>query len=485
MSSEILTEQDADFLFVQVIRQSHRADRGDEGLFRPPVGVLFFDGPGGDEEDAFVRTASGVVVRIAPAGRKAAAILARRLRAHLGLATGASDDDLLAEVLRLSCSVIDGTISPKTKNLGRLLLDQTARRLARSVVVLPLTGINLGPAADGSCSPMALSPRLLLGHVNEETEAAISALAKRGVGAAFRFSEGAWWTEDYNGRRRDPESYEEEPLDESVTVLAVVVDAVDMTATLRARQLAEGLLGALWLVDQRDAQWPCMPPTLLGAPTAAENPRSPGLEPDRALPIATLQADTRDRGTKAVPLFVRAPAVNARAAVEAQAELFDLVSQAETPGGRQRLARRVLAACRLAALAEPQGAFDLQILHMVVALEALISDHEASSGVTDRFVRRLLGLLDSAAPTQGQLEALYDARSQVGHQGFSPSPLAHLADTASFALDLVRKAVLSIAVTSATLQLQDDQALLRWLDLAAPISEPPSGTGSGNRATRR
>jgi hypothetical protein len=74
---------------------------------------------------------------------------------------------------------------------------------------------------------MTLSLRILLGHVDEETEAVISALAKREVRAAFRFSDDAWWTEDYNGRHRDPESYEEEPNDELVTVLAVVVDAVD------------------------------------------------------------------------------------------------------------------------------------------------------------------------------------------------------------------------------------------------------------------
>lgn len=483
MPAEALTEQDVDLLLNQVIQHSSREKAESHDWLRPR-GVLTFDGPGDEDEDALVRTTSGAIVRLRPAGRRAAYILARQLRAHLGLDNATTESDLFSEVLRVTCSVIDGTRSPKTKNLGRHLLEQTAGRLARSLVVLPIAGLDLGHLEDGSSPPLSLSGRVLLGSLDATTEEAISDMAVREVGSAFRFTDDAWWTEDYNARRRYPEGFEDEPSDESVTVLAIVVDAVDMTATLRARHLAEGVLGALWLADQRDEPWPCVPPTLLGAPTVAENPRSPGLDPDGALPIQALQADTREQGTKAVELPAVASVVDTRTAVASEPMLFDLVAQAETPGSRQRLARRLVAACRLAAVAGQSGAFDLQVLHLVVALESLISDHEAAGGVTDRFVRRLLGLLGPAAPTQGELEALYDARSQVGHQGFSASPLADLADAASFALDLVRQSVFAMASTAATQQLHDDQRLLRWLDLAAPPSVGKPKARPGGRPPR-
>ncbi len=277
MPTEVLTEQDADFLLHMIIRHSGRAESQPDVDCLRPRGVLTFDGSGGDDEPALVRTGNGTVVRIDRPGLEAVDVLARRLRAHLGVATATSDDDLRAEVLRLTCSVIDASTRPKTRNLGRRLLEETAERLARSVVVLPLSGVELRPLDDSSCPPLLLSGRVLLGRVDETTQDAISILARDQVSGGFTFSDDAWWTEDFNARRRDPQAFEE--AEEPIAVLAVVVDAVDTTATLRARHLAEGVLGALWLVDQQDEPWPCAAPALLGAPTLAEDGRSPGLDP--------------------------------------------------------------------------------------------------------------------------------------------------------------------------------------------------------------
>lgn len=245
------------------------------------------------------------------------------------------------------------------------------------------------------------------------------------------------------------------------------------------------MLGAIWLADQREAPWPCVAPALLGAPRLLEEPtRNPGLDPDRALPLVTLQSDTRSKLTRAVELHVGAPAIDARAAVRAQPLLCQLVSQAETPGASQRLAVRVLAACRLASLSSSVPV-DLAILHLVVALEALVSDHEATAGVTDRFVRRLVGLLGRAAPTRAELQALYNARSQVGHQGFSPAPLIDLAEATTLALRVLTEAVCALAETSAVQGLTDDEALLRWLDLAGPPASRGGGAAGSGRSKAR
>lgn len=65
---------------------------------------------------------------------------------------------------------------------------------------------------------------------------------------------------------------------------------------------------------------------------------------------------------------------------------------------------------------------DLEILHLVVALEALVSDHTAGARVTTRFVQRLLALLPADRRDAPALEALYNMRSEMATKGSALTP---------------------------------------------------------------
>jgi hypothetical protein len=170
--------------------------------------------------------------------------------------------------------------------------------VASSVVVVPLGGM-YSSARD----PLRLGDRLVVGHVSRETEGAIAKLARMYSHelAGFRFTDEAWWTEDFLAAEEDEsvaEAIEEEEADGQSwqpLVVAVGVDGIGGPATYIATFAAEALIGAaLALGDPKDLAW-VAPPWVLGRATFAENPRSPVFGDDLLLPTAVLAVDSRPR----------------------------------------------------------------------------------------------------------------------------------------------------------------------------------------------
>jgi hypothetical protein len=238
-------------------------------------------------------------------------------------------------------------------------------------------------------------------------------------------------------------------------------------------ELVEALLGAMWILDQRAERHASAPPWILGTPSSTENPRDPSPEEDGSLPVDLLQVSTRAPGADAIAFGTPHPRVDVAEVLALPTSLVDLIARAETPGVEQGLARRLAAACRLARLAGQDTTRDLEILHLVVALEALVSDHTPAAGVTTRFVQRLLALLPADRRDTAALEALYDMRSEVGHQGFSADSRTRVARAAAFAQNTLYACVVAFTDLAARHKFRSESEFLSWLDRTAPDAKDP------------
>lgn len=450
-----------DFLLARVLRGSERASPEPDWAYLVPRETLSYEREP-DDGPAFLRLRTGEIVTFDPPAMAAAGLLSSLLRSRLGLRHAADEHEILLEVLNAVGLCVVGLA--KTKGLGQRLLAELPSRLARSVTVFAVGGLKVDSGNPGSV--IRIGENVIIGGIDEVTEHAIDKLSMSSIKHSFRFTHDAWWTEDYLGKRADPEAYDSEEVPDGLSVIAWVVDAVDYPAAVRARDAVEGLLGALWLIDQLEESWSSPPPWIVGTPTQAEYPRAPGVE-DAQLPLVALQVSTRRHTVESIDFHVTTPVVDVRAAMASKhRDLIELVASVETSGLRQSLARRVSAACRFIRLAGQDRLLVLSLLYSVIALEALVSDHIPGAGVTDRFVRRLDALL-SPEIQDDLLDLLYKLRSEIGHQGFTSTSASDSTAVAASAFKISHDAIIAVVELIKEQNLQTDVQLITWLDLRA------------------
>lgn len=468
MTAQVLTEQDVDELLRLVLRGTEKvASRDTEWLMNAEK--FWFDGPGGSDEDVFFKHRSGQVLKLSPGARRASEALSMRLLKQLGLRESGDVSLLHVEVVSAVGDVLSG--ARQKKGLGGELLADLGERMARSVTVFPVAGLDLTGANEGL--PVSLGDRLVLGALNDATEQAVSEFAEKFVGSRLEFSRDAWWTEDLHGFREDPDAYEDGPPSRNVSVFAVGLDVVGSAAAIRGKELVEAVLGAMWLLARSPEEPDYVPPWMLGGPTRADSPRDPDFEYDGGLPMVALQVDKRSRGPEALPIEAWHRNIQVADVIDTDLGLIELIAKAESPVPEQALARRIAAACRFGWVSGQDTSDDLQVLHLVVALEALVSDHSAGPGVTGRFITRLLALQDEARRDPLKLDALYKLRSEVGHQGFSAESRTKLANATRYATDLLADCVLGFVEAVNLHGFRDDSKLLAWLDRSSPDSSDP------------
>lgn len=468
VTAGVLTEQAVDEMLNLVIRGTMKVP--------PPRSSwlagnerFWFEGSDGPEEDAFFKLRSGDVLRLDPGARKALDALSLGLMRQLGLRESGDVGLLRAEVLSAIGEVLSG--ARKLRGLGGALLGKLGERMARSVTVFPVVGLDLSDVNEGL--PISLGDRLMIGALTDATEKAVSDFAEKFVGSALPFTYDAWWTEDLHGFREDPDSYEDGAPLRHVGVIAVGLDVVGSAAAIRGKELVEAILGALWLLARSEGKLEFLPPWMLGGPNRTDSPRDPDFEHDPGLPMVALQVDKRSRGPEALPIEAWYRPIDVSAVLDGDIGLIGFIAKAESPVPDQALARRLAAACRFGWVSGQDTSDDLQVLHLVVALEALVSEHTAGGGVTGRFITRLLALQEETRRDPRKLEALYNLRSEVGHQGFSAESRTKLANATRYATDLLADCVLGFVEAANLHRFRDDSKLLAWLDRSSPDTSDP------------
>jgi hypothetical protein len=468
VAAAILSEQDVDEMLNLVIQGTEKVT-APESSGLAGTETFWFTESDAPDEHAYFNLRSGEVLQMDPGARKALDILALGLMRQLGLRESGDVNILRVEVLVGIGAVLTG--ARKLKGLGGALLARLGERMARSVTVFPVVGLDLTAVADGQ--PLMMSDRILIGALNDVTERAVSNFAEKFVGSALPFTRDVWWTESLHGFRDDPDAYEDGPPYRHVGVVAVGLDVVGTAAAIRGKELVEALLGALWLLAREEGKLDLLPPWMLGGPCRIDSPRDPDFEYDPGLPMAALQVDQRSSRPEPLPIEAWYRPLDLAEVLEGDIGLLDLIMKAEATVPEQALARRLAAACRFGWVAAQDTSDDLQLLHLVVALEALVSDHTAGAGVTARFIARLLALQDEPRRDANKLEALYNLRSEVGHQGFSAESRTKLANATAYATDLLGDVVLGYVEAVNLHKFRDDNKLLNWLDRSSPDMSDP------------
>ncbi|KRE56149.1 hypothetical protein ASG70_03025 [Phycicoccus sp. Soil748] len=432
------------------------------------VDTFSYLGEGGPDEDLIYSYGRSHLLTMNRSAREHMELLARRLQEHLALPEAADATLIQHEIASAIGGVLTG--AREFAGLGRDLLGNIGELMARSVTAFPVAGLNF----EGMENPLIrLSGRVLLAPMGDSGEAAVSEFAVAAVGQSLHFTHDAWWTEEILAFRSDPEAFDDGAPLSKVAIFAVTIDAVDYSAALRSKEQVEALLGAFWLIDQRENNWPSSPPWILGGPSRSDAPRDPGSDFDEGLPMVGLQASSRRHSTDAISFESQHPDINVARALDKRPGLIELVAEAETGSPAQGLGRRLAAACRFAWIAGQDTSYDVKLLHLVVGLESLVSDHVAAGGVTGRFISRLLSLQQPSHRDSAKLRALYDLRSEVGHQGFSDNSRSRLAKVSAYASDLLDECVFSFADTVKRHGFRSEEELLAFLDQASPdVSDP-------------
>jgi hypothetical protein len=450
-----------------VLRATTRVDPEPDWAWLLPHGQVGSGGSGGREDGAFYRRGAALY-KITPSGVDTSTVLARHFKSHGSLGDDVDLRDLAITILDAVCQVLAG--KRKAKSLAKDLPVELADRFAKSLNVIPIGGL----VFSGTDSSLQIGDRLRLGTLSWGTVDQISEMSIDHIGIGYSPDIGCWWAEDLLGFKADPDAYENIAPDTGVSVAAVVVSAVGTVAAVRAREQVEALLGALWLVDHGRREWQRLPPWIVGLPTTVEFPREPGYDEDSSLPLVIGQVSTRDHRTDDYINFGGPQGfIDVGTTIAAQPKLFDLIAGADTPGSEQLLARRVAAACRLALSAAQDTASDLQLLHLVVGMEALVSQHEEGAGVTDRFVRRILALLPRQLRDVRKVHGLYNLRSEVGHQGFAVTPRYDVARACGVAREMLIASVLAMSELAVRHGFRTDVELIAWLDASAPEPDNP------------
>jgi hypothetical protein len=248
-----------------------------------------------DDEDAGAKLALDARhdVILDREGWRACRALAMSLAEDPYFSIRADFSDLNVELMREVGRVLR---SPETHVTAGTLVERLRAYVTASVVVVPLGGI-YSSAPD----PIRLGDRVVVGHVSREMERAIGDLARSYSSdlSGFRFTDEAWWTEEFLAAEADKsiaEELEEQEADGrswQPLAVAVAVEGVGGPATYIATVAAEALVGAaLALGDPEHLTW-VAPPWVLGKATFAGSPRSPMFGDDELLPTAVLVVDSR------------------------------------------------------------------------------------------------------------------------------------------------------------------------------------------------
>jgi hypothetical protein len=445
-------------LFHRVV-QGTRIDKN-EDTFLLPVDRIAWEGEV-RESDVLMRSPTGGAAHIAGAAVEAAERLASLLHRQFHLAPSSVRSDAVTRVLRAAVAVRAGAAESLDAALDQLV--ETLERSSGVGMVVFAVG---GATAEADFVP--LGNYALFGHLTSDCENAISDLARRVVGSGLHISStlDTFWVEDYVAQRNDSYLADEIAGEHKfpMPVLAVCVPAIGVTARFRGLQVAEAILGSLWVCSSIDA-WPTWPPWIIGLPTASENPRDPDLDEladGSIVPLQVLQVDAA--GTRSGDGFEWRPRnLDVDDAIRAETQgLVNLVADASFVNSDQ-VGPRLASACRLALHAAREIDPELVALHSTIALESLVGDEEASKGTTRRFVSRLGSLLGDAASTS-QLEILYELRSELAHTGRTPRSFEEAAELATWSLDLCRTAIIGTFRLSERQRLRTLPELFGWLD---------------------
>lgn len=461
-----LDQDEINKLLSRILRGSKRVKRSPEDWL-VPVGMPRFKGPGDAGEVMLYGLDRDSDLEVDHPAQETLRVLALLLQSQLKSPEQADAHYIEREIMAAIGDIMCG--AAKAKGLGQRLTGLVAERFARSVTIVPIGGLDFS----GVVGVSKLGERVLLGPLSGTTEAALGSFSEKWTSHTLQFTHDVWWTEDMLAYRSEPDLFEDGPPGQGTGLVAVCVDSVDVGAGIRAMELVEALLGAMWILGQRAEQYASAPPWILGTPSSSENPRDPSPEEDGALPVNLVQVSTRVPGAETIAFDTPHPRVDVAEVLLLPTTLVDLVARAETPGMEQGLARRLAAACRLARLAGQDTTRDLEILHLVVALEALVSDHTPTAGVTTRFVQRLLALLPAGQRDAVALEALYNMRSEVGHQGFSADSRTRVAKAAAFGQNTLYSCVLAFAALVARHHFRTEADFLSWLNRTAPDAKDP------------
>jgi hypothetical protein len=444
--------------FTRVVRATSPTPP-DEDLWLVPDRMLAYDGEVG-ESNAVFRVGGRGAVRLRPSAVEAADLAARHLQAALGLEGRAQLHDVALEVYEAAAQLRLGQTGSLETALSELV-ESISSRLGRSFIVAGLAGVEVPYSAQ------RLGSSMIIGHLSNECVADLEALSLREVGSEVRISPyiDAWWTEDWIATTEDSSlgTEIEERQRFHVPVIGIVVDAIGSTATYRAIDAMEAILGGVWVLEPRDG-WRTWPPTPLGAPTIAKDPRSPdyiGESGDGLLPIEMLYVDSRG-SRRPVGVQWRSHNVDFDAASRTDSNrLLNRVADAHRDSSTGRTSRRLAAACRFLLQGARTNDPGWALLHATIALEALVGDNEPRSGATGRFIGRLAHLLPGIE--RERLKDLYAVRSEVVHQGYTDKSFEYAADRASESIDFGCAAVLAANRLVDVHDLDRESKYLEWI----------------------
>lgn len=257
------------------------------------------------------------------------------------------------------------------------LIARLTRYTSKSVIVVPLGGIY--SSAPG---PIPISTHALVGHVSRSTELAIAELSMLAGLDGFRFTDEAWWTEDFLAAEEDGYFAEELAAREQEEglwqplVLAIALDCVGSLAGALGLQLAEAFLGAAMLLEDDSRQHFSVSPWVLGSYSVSEASRYPTLGEDGVLGVKPLQVDSLPMRTyKSVSSLGDQFILDidlAPLAKSSQGQLLSTVTKI-SPNGHSTGSNATTMACR-AAFFGRQASGDIQRLLFNSALSGLTGE---------------------------------------------------------------------------------------------------------------
>lgn len=445
-------------LFEQVVQLAQRRPMSSmESMF--PSGMIMW------VPDDFTRSIAiswrGQVVEWRDDGVDAVDALAASLRENPRIARSVLHHEIRHHVLLAAAKVLDGGATGE-EALSRLVSD-LPRQLGDSLVILPIGGIEwMGP-------PRALSAKVVVGRLGDAMEAEIAELVRRLRlnRVRFRFPEtDVAWTEDLEFQRNDPEGAQGQDLRFPV-LLAVHTEGTGATAYLRAEQIAEGILGATWVLAQQGYRIPRWPPWLLGDPNVsgsddlnmAEIGTLGGMEPLQVNRLYSRVDYARTEGLgEDMPMESLMDGLSG--------SLLSVVARAGFMGPTTP-ERRLAVACRRVLRAARQMDPSERLPQFTLALEGLVIASDSSTGAAEQFRTRVSQLLVSAGPAQAHhteiLGHIYSQRSRIVHEGLSQLSYDELFQLAHDAETYCCRSVKRVAELVSQGTISTDGQMEQWL----------------------
>jgi hypothetical protein len=163
---------------------------------------------------------------------------------------------------------------------------------------MAVVSVALGGVYSSALTPIAIGSHAVVGHLSGATEDVIAQFARSYGLHGFRFTDAAWWTEEFLHAEADgdyaAELAEVESLDETwqPLMLAVAVPSVGTIATWRAIDIAEAVAGILATMVRSGSDWLRPKPWVLGQATLNASQREPKFDENGLPSCIPLQVDT-------------------------------------------------------------------------------------------------------------------------------------------------------------------------------------------------